>query len=93
MTTANIVAWIVIGGLVGVIVAALARREETTRGRLVVDLVVGLLGGVVAGILLNAIGGLVGSDIAGVNLAGGAAAILGALILVGVVEWMRSTQP
>lgn len=92
MTAANILAWIIVGGIVGVIVAALTRREQEGSGHLVLDLIVGLIGGVVAGVLLNAIGGLVGSEIVGVNLSGAAVAIIGALVLVGVAEWMRSTQ-
>ncbi len=90
MTTVNIVAWIVIGGVVGLLVSALGRR--TTGGGLLLDLIVGLIGGFVGGVLLNAAGGIVGTEIAGISLAGAVVAIVGAVILVGLLEWLRGTQ-
>jgi uncharacterized membrane protein YeaQ/YmgE (transglycosylase-associated protein family) len=92
MTTLNIVAWIVIGGLVGLVLAALTRRPETGSHWLT-DLITGLFGGVIGGVLLSAVGGNVGTDFVGVNLAGAVVAVVGAVILVGLVEWWRSTQP
>jgi uncharacterized membrane protein YeaQ/YmgE (transglycosylase-associated protein family) len=91
MTTLNIVAWLVIGGLVGLLIAGLTRRPEEG-GHWFVDLFFGLVGSLVAGYLLYTIGGMIGGDIAGVSLSGAAIAIVGAIILVGVVEWLRSSQ-
>jgi uncharacterized membrane protein YeaQ/YmgE (transglycosylase-associated protein family) len=91
MTTVNIVTWLVIGGIVGVVVAFL--RQRGTGGIMLLDLVVGVVGGFVGGLLLNMIGGIVGAEIAGVNLGGGLVALVAAIILVVVAEmFMHSPQ-
>jgi uncharacterized membrane protein YeaQ/YmgE (transglycosylase-associated protein family) len=87
MTTVNIVAWLGIGLIVGLVFAWMRRSE--TPGGLLVDLIVGIIGGFVGGILLNALGGLVGAEIVGVNLGGGVLAIVGAVILLGLWALMR----
>jgi uncharacterized membrane protein YeaQ/YmgE (transglycosylase-associated protein family) len=91
MTTLNIVAWLVIGGLVGLLISGFTRRPETG-GHWLFDLVLGLLGGFIAGVLLSSVGGMLGSDIAGVNISGVAIAAVGAIILVVVAEWIRGSQ-
>jgi uncharacterized membrane protein YeaQ/YmgE (transglycosylase-associated protein family) len=91
MTTANIIAWLVIGGIVGAVFAYL-RRSKTT-GMTILDLIVGIVGGLVGGVLLNAVGGIVGAEIVGVNLGAGLVAIIGAAILVALFEMVtRSPQ-
>ncbi|MFN8376877.1 MAG: GlsB/YeaQ/YmgE family stress response membrane protein [Anaerolineae bacterium] len=90
MTTANIVAWLIMGAIVGLLVALFSRRE--TFGGLLLDTVVGIMGGFVGGFLLNAIGGIVGAEIIGVNLGGAVVAIVVAVILVALLEWMRRAQ-
>jgi uncharacterized membrane protein YeaQ/YmgE (transglycosylase-associated protein family) len=91
MTTGNIVAWILIGAIVGILYA-LARQPRTGTMTLL-DLIVGVVGGLVGGVLLNAVGGLVGAEIIGVSLAGGAVAIIGAVVLVALFEAVtRSPQ-
>ena len=87
MTTSNIVAWVVIGLIVG-IVSAWMRRSETPAG-LLIDLIVGIIGGFVGGVLLNAVGGLVGAEIVGVNLGGAVVAIVGAGILLIIWGWLN----
>ncbi len=91
MTTANLIAWIVIGGLVGLLISWISNRAETGRG-LVIDLILGLVGGFVGGAFLYAIGGVVGTEIIGVNLAGAVVAIVGALVLVFLVEWLHRPE-
>ena len=87
MTTANIIAWIVIGAIVGILFA-LARKPEMS-GTTLLDLIVGAVGGIIGGIILNALGGIVGAEVIGVNLGGALIAIIGALILVFVLELVR----
>ncbi len=80
MTTINIVAWLVIGLIVGVLFAWLRRSES--RVGLIIDLIVGLVGGFAGGVLLNSAGGLVGAEVIGVNLGGVVVAIVGAAVLI-----------
>jgi uncharacterized membrane protein YeaQ/YmgE (transglycosylase-associated protein family) len=92
MTTANIVAWLVIGGIAGLLVAIMGRRQESF-GRVLLDVLFGVVGGFIGGVILNALGGIVGAEVVGVNLGGAVIAILGAVILVIALEWLfRSTQ-
>jgi uncharacterized membrane protein YeaQ/YmgE (transglycosylase-associated protein family) len=87
MTTINIVAWVVIGLVVGA-VSAVLRRSETPSG-LLIDLIIGVIGGFVGGVILNALGGLVGAELIGVNLGGAVVAVIGAAVLVGLWELLR----
>lgn len=84
MTTANIIAWLVIGALVGVLFAL--ARQPKTNGMTLLDIVVGVVGGFIGGVLLNAVGGIVGTDIIGVNLGAGVIALVAATILVALLE-------
>lgn len=90
MTTINIVAWIVIGLIVGVVFAWLRRSENP--GGLVIDLIVGVVGGFIGGVVLNALGGMVGAEIIGVNLAGAVVAIVGAGVLIAVWALLRGSS-
>jgi uncharacterized membrane protein YeaQ/YmgE (transglycosylase-associated protein family) len=90
MTTSNIVAWIVIGLIVGVLFALL-RRSETQSG-LLVDMVLGVFGGFVGGAALNVLGGLVGAEIIGVNLGGALVAVIGAAILLFIWAMLRGER-
>lgn len=91
MTTANIIAWLLIGVIVG-IAYALWRHHKLGR-MTVLDTITGIIGGLIGGVLLNAIGGLGGAEIIGVNLGAGLAAIIGALLLVIIFEAIvRSPQ-
>jgi uncharacterized membrane protein YeaQ/YmgE (transglycosylase-associated protein family) len=89
ITTINIVVWVVIGLIVG-IGSALLRRTETPAG-LLVDVVIGVIGGFIGGVILNALGGLVGAEVVGVNLGGAVVAIVGAVILVAIWELLRGS--
>ena len=84
MTAANIIAWLIIGALGGV-AFVLARQSKTT-GAVLLDLVVGVAGGFIGGVLLNAVGGIVGLEIIGVNLGAGIVALVAATILVALLE-------
>jgi uncharacterized membrane protein YeaQ/YmgE (transglycosylase-associated protein family) len=89
MTTINVVAWVLIGLLIGVVSAWL--RKSETPGGLLIDLIVGVIGGFIGGVILNVLGGLVGAEIVGVNLGGAALAIVGAVVLLFIWEMLRGT--
>lgn len=84
MTAANIIAWLIIGGIVGLLFA-FARQSKTTT-TILLDLVVGVAGGFIGGVLLNAVGGIVGLELIGVNLGAGVVALVAATILVALLE-------
>jgi uncharacterized membrane protein YeaQ/YmgE (transglycosylase-associated protein family) len=89
MTTINIIAWAVIGGLVGLLVALVRGRESFMS--MLPELLVGIIGGFLGGVILNSLGGLVGTEVIGINLGGAAVAIVGSVILVLVLEMLRGT--
>ncbi|MBE0704287.1 MAG: GlsB/YeaQ/YmgE family stress response membrane protein [Afipia sp.] len=89
MTTINILAWGVLGAIIG-LVFALVRKSDAVMNVLP-ELLVGIIGGFLGGLILNALGGIVGSDVAGVNLGGAAVAIVGSIVLVAVLEMLRGT--
>jgi len=92
MTTINILAWGVLGAIIGLIFA-LVRKNEAVMNVLP-ELLVGIIGGFLGGVILNALGGIVGTDVAGVNLGGAVVAIVGSVVLVAVLEMLRGTpQP
>lgn len=84
MTTVNLIAWLIIGAIVGGLIAY--ARQPKSGGMVLLDIVVGIIGGLVGGVLLNAVGGIVGMEIIGVNLGAGLVAIIVALVLVGLFE-------
>jgi uncharacterized membrane protein YeaQ/YmgE (transglycosylase-associated protein family) len=91
MTTANIIAWLLIGVIVGIVYALW--RHHKFGSMTVLDMIIGVVGGLIGGVLLNAVGGIVGAEVIGVNLGAGLVAIGGALILVAIFEAvMRSPQ-
>jgi uncharacterized membrane protein YeaQ/YmgE (transglycosylase-associated protein family) len=91
MTAANIIAWLVIGAIVGVIFAL--ARQHGTGGLTLLDLMVGVVGGFIGGVILNALGGIVGAEIVGVNVGAGVVALVGAVILVAILElFVRSPE-
>ena len=89
MDTINIIAWGVVGAIVGLLFA-LVRKPEATMAMLR-ELLVGIIGGFLGGVILNALGGLVGAQVIGVNLGGAVVAIIGAIILVALLEMARGT--
>ena len=89
MDTINIIAWGVVGAIVGLLFA-LVRKPEATMAMLP-ELLVGIIGGFLGGVILNALGGLVGAQVIGVNLGGAVVAIIGAIILVALLEMARGT--
>ncbi|MCL4249260.1 MAG: GlsB/YeaQ/YmgE family stress response membrane protein [Anaerolineae bacterium] len=89
MTTINVLAWGVLGAVIGLIFA-LVRKNDAVMNVLP-ELLVGIIGGFLGGLILNALGGIVGTEVVGVNLGGAAIAIIGAIVLVAVLEMLRGT--
>ncbi|MCA9905680.1 MAG: GlsB/YeaQ/YmgE family stress response membrane protein [Anaerolineae bacterium] len=89
MTTINVLAWGVLGAVIGLIFA-LVRKNDAVMNVLP-ELLVGIIGGFLGGLILNALGGIVGAELVGVNLGGAAIAVIGAIVLVAVLEMLRGT--
>ncbi len=80
----GIILWIIFGGLVGW-VASLIMKTEGQQG-IVVDIIVGIVGAVIGGLLMNFFGQ---SSVTGFNLYSFAVALLGAVILIAISRPMR----
>lgn len=86
VTVGQLIAWIILGLLVGAMVGRLLRR----RGGFGVigNLVVGLVGAVIGGLLFDALGIDIGKNVE-LSLNDFIAAFVGALIFVGLVSLIR----
>lgn len=83
----NIIAWIVLGGIAGLIAGMLVKGDE--RWGIIGHIVLGIVGALVGGFLANAIGfgsGREGGDV--VNLQSIIVAVIGAVIVVLVVNML-----
>ena len=80
----GIILWIIFGGLVGW-VASIIMKTELEQG-VVVDIIVGVVGAVIGGVLMNFFGQ---SSITGFNFYSFAVALLGAVILIAIVRPIR----
>jgi uncharacterized membrane protein YeaQ/YmgE (transglycosylase-associated protein family) len=85
----SFLAWIVLGGLAGWIASMFTRNAEEQG--IVGNIVVGVLGALIGGWLVQAFGG---SSITGFNLYSLLVSIVGAIVLLAVVNFFRrgSTQ-
>ena len=81
----GIILWIIFGGLVGW-VASLIMKTDPQQGVLL-NIVVGIVGAVVGGWLMNSLGQ---SSVTGFNLYSLLVAILGAVVLIFVVKVLRN---
>jgi uncharacterized membrane protein YeaQ/YmgE (transglycosylase-associated protein family) len=75
----GIILWIVFGAIVGWIASIIMR----TRGGIIMDLVVGIVGAVIGGFVMNLLGY---GGVAGFNLYSFLVALLGAVILLAIVK-------
>ena len=89
MDTLNIVAWLVIGAIAGLIAAIVTRRESVMG--YVTDIIIGLIGGFVGGFILNALNINVTGDLAGINILGSVIALIGATLLLVILELFRES--
>lgn len=79
----GIIGWIVLGGLAGWI-ASMIMGTNKSMG-LVANIVVGIVGALIGGFVFNVIGG---EDVTGFNLWSLFVAVIGSVILLGVVKMM-----
>lgn len=89
MDMLNIVAWLVIGAVAGLI-AAFVTRRETLLGYLT-DIVIGLIGGFIGGFILSGIKVSVAAELVGINLVSALIALIGAVILLAILEFFRES--
>lgn len=82
--TMNIILWIIFGGLAGW-VASLLMGTDARQG-VFLNIVVGIIGAVVGGFIMNAIGT---SGVSGFNLYSFAVAIIGSVVLLGILRAFR----
>jgi uncharacterized membrane protein YeaQ/YmgE (transglycosylase-associated protein family) len=79
----GIIGWIVLGGLAGWI-ASMIMGTNASMG-LMANIVVGIVGALIGGFLFNLIGG---TDITGFNLWSLFVAVVGSVVLLGIVKMM-----
>lgn len=77
-----IIIWIIFGGLVGWVASAIVGTDEG----IVLNIIVGIIGAILGGWLMSLIGK---SGVSGFNWYSFLVALLGAVILVGIVKALR----
>jgi uncharacterized membrane protein YeaQ/YmgE (transglycosylase-associated protein family) len=83
----NILVWIIVGAIAGWL-ASLVMGTNRTQG-LLEDIIIGIVGGVIGGFALNALG--VGGAVTGLNLGSIVVAFIGAIILLLILRAVRGT--
>jgi len=81
----SIVVWIILGLIAGWVASLITK----TREGMVMNIVVGIIGAFIGGMVLNLFGG---SGVSGLNLASILTAVLGAVILLAIVRAFRSSS-
>jgi uncharacterized membrane protein YeaQ/YmgE (transglycosylase-associated protein family) len=82
MDVTNLLIWIIVGAIAGWL-ASIVMRTNRSQG-LLADIIVGILGGLIGGFVLNALG--VGGDVTGINIASILVAFIGAVILLALLR-------
>jgi uncharacterized membrane protein YeaQ/YmgE (transglycosylase-associated protein family) len=85
MDLTNVLVWIIIGGIAGWL-ASIVMKTNRSQG-LLMDIVVGIVGGLAGGWLLTAIG--VGGAVTGLNLGSLLTAFIGAVVLLALLRVLR----
>jgi uncharacterized membrane protein YeaQ/YmgE (transglycosylase-associated protein family) len=85
MDPVNILAWIIVGAIAGWL-ASIVMRTNRSQG-LLEDIIVGVVGGVLGGFLLNALG--VGGAVTGLNVTSILVAFVGAVVLLFLLRAVR----
>lgn len=86
MSLMSILAWIVIGGLAGW-VASMVMKTDASQG-LLADIIVGIIGAFIGGFVLD-LAGIGGTTVSGFNIASFVTALIGAVILLGLLRLIR----
>jgi len=82
MSVEMLLVWVVVGAIAGWL-ASLVMRTNRSQG-LLADILVGVVGGVIGGFVLNALG--VGGAVTGFNVASVVVAFVGAIILIALLR-------
>lgn len=82
MDITNLLIWIIVGAIAGWL-ASIVMRTNRSQG-LLADIIVGILGGLIGGFVLNALG--VGGDVSGINIASILVAFIGAVVLLALLR-------
>jgi uncharacterized membrane protein YeaQ/YmgE (transglycosylase-associated protein family) len=85
MDPVNILVWIIVGAIAGWL-ASIVMRTNRSQG-LLEDIIVGVVGGVLGGFLLNALG--VGGAVTGLNVTSILVAFVGAVVLLFLLRAVR----
>ena len=82
----GIIIWLIVGGIVGWLASLLMRRDA--KQGIFLNIVVGIVGAVLAGWLISPLVG-VGTINQGISVASMAVSLLGAVILLAIVNLLR----
>jgi uncharacterized membrane protein YeaQ/YmgE (transglycosylase-associated protein family) len=82
MDVTNLLIWIIVGAIAGWL-ASIVMKTNRSQG-LLADIIVGILGGLIGGFLLNALG--VGGAVSGFNIASILVAFIGAVVLLALLR-------
>jgi uncharacterized membrane protein YeaQ/YmgE (transglycosylase-associated protein family) len=85
MDITNLLIWIIVGAVAGWL-ASIVMKTNSSQG-LLSDIIVGILGGLIGGFVLNALG--VGGAVSGINITSILVAFIGAIILLAVMRLIR----
>jgi len=84
----GIIAWIILGGLAGWIASKIMGTDASMG--IVANIIVGIVGALVGGFLFSLVGA---ADVTGLNLWSLFVAVIGSVILLGVVKAMGGKSP
>ncbi len=79
----GIVAWLVVGAIAG----WLAGMVMKSSGRLITDIIVGILGALIGGFIFNALGS--STDVTGINLPSILVAFVGSCVLLAGLRFLK----
>lgn len=84
----DLLVWIIVGAVAGWL-ASLVMRTNSSQG-LLGDIIVGIVGALIGGFLLDALG--VGGGVSGINIASILTAFIGAIVLLLILRAVRGTS-
>ncbi len=81
----GIIAWLIVGGLAGWIASMIMDKNEQMG--LFANIIVGIIGAFIGGFVMNALGG--NGDMTGINIASIFVAVLGSVILLAILKFIK----
>lgn len=81
----NLLVWLIVGAIAGWL-ASMVMGTNAQQG-LGMDIVIGIIGGLIGGFVLNALN--IGGSVSGINLVSVLVAFIGAVILLAIVKAVR----